>query len=311
MRLVRGFGGLPPGLGATVAAMGNFDGVHRGHQAILARVSDRARARGLQSCALTFHPHPLRILAPERAPAMIQTLEDRLEALAGTGVDLVVLVPFTLQLADVTAEAFIEEYLLGRLHCAELHVGADARFGRGRRGDVAMLQAYAASGKLDVTVAGEVRIDGERVSSSGIRRLIVEGHVDHAARLVGRPFSIAGEVVTGAGRGRGLGFPTANVLPDGETRPADGVYAALGETADGRRWPAAVHLGPIPTFRVVRPVMEAHLVGYEGDLVGTRLRLHFLSRIRDVVHFDDLESLKRKIDEDVGETVRIVREHEL
>lgn len=304
MRMFRGFGPLPADLKPTAVAMGNFDGVHLGHQALLGRLVDEAARRGLRSCALTFFPHPLKVLAPNRAPSMIQSLEDRLAEIERLGVDLLVVVPFTLELAGVPAERFLSDHLRGRLGCRVLIVGGDARFGQGRAGDIEMLRRHAAAGAFDLVLVEAVEADGARVSSSRIRRLIEAGEVEAAERLIGRPFSVSGEVVSGAGRGRTLGFPTANVLADGETRPRPGVYACIAEVG-GAFWPAAVHLGPIPTFDSPGPVLEAHLVGFSGDLVGARVRLRFLRYLRDIQKFDRVEDLVAQIARDVEETRRL------
>ncbi len=301
MRMFRGFGPLPAESRPTAVAMGNFDGVHLGHQALLARLVTEAGWRGLKSCAVTFFPHPLKVLAPERAPTMIQSLEDRVVEIERAGVEVLVVVPFTLELAAVSAEEFIEDHLLQRLGCRVLVVGEDARFGRGRAGDIAMLRRYAEEGALDLVTLDAVQAEGARVSSSRIRRLIEAGDVGAAERLIGRPFSISGEVVAGAGRGRTLGFPTANVLADGETRPKPGVYACLAEVA-GTTWPAAVHLGPIPTFESPRPVLEAHLLGFSGDLIGQRVRIRFLRYLREIRRFERVEDLAAQIARDVEQT---------
>lgn len=304
MRMFRGFGPLPEDCRPTAVALGNFDGVHLGHQALLGRLVGVARRRGLRSCAVTFFPHPLKVLAPERAPTMLQSLEDRIVEIERLGVDLLVVVPFTLELASVRAEDFIEDHLLGRLGCRVLVAGTDARFGRDRAGDVEMLRRHAASGAFALEWVGAVEAEGARVSSSRIRRLIGSGEVEAAQRLIGRPFSISGEVVSGAGRGRALGFPTANVLADGETRPRPGVYACVAEVG-GSAWPAAVHFGPIPTFDSPRPVLEAHLIGFSGELIGTRVRVRFLKFLRDIWKFDRTEDLAAQIAQDVEDTERI------
>ncbi len=305
MRLYRGFGALPAGFGPAVVAMGNFDGVHLGHRAVIDGTLASARSRGVLATIVTFHPHPLRILAPERAPLLIQSLEDRLACLDGAGIDAVVLVPFTRLLAGVGAETFVQEFLLGRLRCVELRVGGDARFGRARTGDVGLLRRYAATGAFALDVADSVVEDGVRASSSEIRRRVLAGDVEGAREMLGRPFSLAGEVVTGAARGRRLGFPTANLLPDAAIRPAPGIYAAVA-SAPGVRAPAAVHVGPVPTFNVVSPMVEANLLDFHGDLLGARLRLDFKARLRDVVRFADVDDLKRQIAIDVQATRDVV-----
>lgn len=305
MRMFRGFGPLPSDCRPTAVAMGNFDGVHLGHQALIARLVQEAERRGLQSCAVTFFPHPLKVLAPQRAPSMIQSLEDRILEIERLGVDLLVVVPFTLDLASVSAEDFLADHLLIRLGCRVLIAGADARFGRDRGGDIEMLRKHAEKGAFELVLVEAVEAEGARVSSSRIRRLIEAGDVETAERLIGRPFSISGEVVSGAGRGRTLGFPTANVLADGETRPRPGVYACIAEVG-GRSWPAAVHLGPIPTFDSPRPVLEAHLLGFSGDLIGARVRVRFVRLLRDIRRFDRVEDLVAQIRRDVEETGRTV-----
>lgn len=305
MRMIRGLGRIPDNVESTVVTMGNFDGVHLGHRAILEQVVHSAQSKGFPSCVVTFFPHPLKVLHPDRAPTMIQSLEDRQAEIEKAGIDFLQVVPFTLDLASVEADDFITGHLLERLRCRELFVGGDARFGKDRKGDVALLGKYAAQGAFHLHVLPAVGIEGKRVSSSRIRRRIEAGVMEEARRLIGRPFSICGEVVSGDGRGAGLGFPTANVLGDGETRPLYGVYACTAETDRGI-WPAAVHHGPIPTFESRRPVLEAHLLGFEGNLVGSRVRLHFEKCLRPIRKFDDVEDLKRQIAADVAETARLV-----
>lgn len=306
MRMIRGFREMPDSVGPTVVTMGNFDGVHQGHQALMKQVVSTARSRGYPSCAVTFFPHPLKVLHPDRAPTMIQSLEDRQAEIERQGLDYLVVVPFTLDLASVNADDFVTDHLISRLHCRVLFVGGDARFGRGRKGNVELLGRYADAGSFELHRVSAVEIDDERISSSRIRRRIESGDVESAGRMIGRPFSICGEVVSGAGRGAKLGFPTANVLGDGETRPKHGIYACNAETDRGT-WPAAVHLGPIPTFDSKRPVLEAHLLGFSGDLVGSRVRVHFTKFLRDIRKFKDPDDLVTQIARDVEETRRLQR----
>jgi riboflavin kinase/FMN adenylyltransferase len=306
MQIVRELNALPAEFGPAVVAMGNYDGVHIGHARILKDVARAAADEGLQSCVLTFFPHPLQVLAPERAPAMIQTLDDRLDAIAALGIAAVVVLPFSRELASMAAADFVRDLLVGRLRCAHLFVGEDARFGRKRSGDISLLRAFAEDGAFRLTVTRTVEVDGERVSSSGIRRLVLAGDVARAARWLGRPYVVSGRVVHGDGRGRGLGFPTANILPEATTRLGEGIYAVIAQTRFGRV-PAAVHVGPIPTFGVERPVIEAHLLDFDGDLSGEHLRLHFLERLRDVRAFPDAAALQRAIAEDVVRTREVCR----
>lgn len=302
MRFVRGFEGIDLSSGGgTVVAMGNFDGVHLGHARILRAVVFRARELGLKSCFLSFHPHPLKVVAPERAPGMLQTIEEKVFSLSAFDPDYVVVVPFTWQFAQTPANEFISRCLQHALACRELHVGNDARFGRKREGDVEMLRAAASIGAFSLSVEDDVMILGSRVSSSRIRRAVMNGDIAEATECLGRPWTISGEVVRGARRGRQLGFPTANIVPDGELLPSGGVYAGL--TTIGRQTlPVAVHIGPVPTFDIQTPMIEAHIPGWSGDLVGRRLRVHLVSRIRGARRFDTVDGLVAQIAADV-ETV--------
>lgn len=300
MRVFRGFGAVPEGMGPSVVAIGNFDGVHRGHQAVLSGLVRSASGQGHLPVAVTFHPHPLRILAPDRAPFLIQALEDRLEALERVGVGAVVVVPFNRLFAALSASEFLDQMVCGRLGAREVWVGSDARFGRGREGDLSLLRRWESEGRFRLVVADDVASGGHRISSSGIRRLVAAGEVSVAMRHLGRPFEVRGEVVRGASRGRGMGFPTANLLPDLPLLPGEGIYAAEG-VVEGIEGPlaAAVHVGPVPTFGVRDTVVEAHLLDFEGELPGRRLRLRFLRRIRAIERFEQVQDLRDRIAEDV------------
>lgn len=303
MRFVRGFEGFCGPIGSgTVVAMGNFDGVHLGHARILSEVVDSARMAGLKSCFLSFHPHPLRVVAPERAPGMLQTIEEKLISLATFEPDYVLVVPFSWQLSQTSASDFIRSHLIGVLNCRELHVGADARFGRKREGDVSMLRQAASTGTFRLNVTDDVLVGGVRVSSSRIRRSILDGDMADAVSCLGRPWTIAGEVVHGAGRGRKMGFPTANIAADNSLLPSAGVYSGITRIGS-MTFPVAVHIGPIPTFGVKNPVIEAHIDGFAGELAGRRLRVHLVSRVRGIRCFDKTTDLVAGISADV-ETVR-------
>ncbi|HNU68396.1 MAG TPA: riboflavin biosynthesis protein RibF [Myxococcota bacterium] len=299
MRFVRGFEGFCGSVSSgTVVAMGNFDGVHLGHAQILSNVVNSARASGLKSCFLSFHPHPLRVVAPERAPGMLQTIEEKLISLSAYEPDFVLVVPFSWEFSQTPAPDFVDKYLLGLLDCRELHVGADARFGRKREGDVSMLRRLSSGGMFRLSVTEDVQVGEHRVSSSRIRRSILDGDMADAVACLGRPWTIAGEVVHGAGRGRKMGFPTANIAADNSILPSAGVYSGFSRI-DSRFLPVAVHIGPIPTFGVKNPVVEAHIDGFEGDLAGRRLRVHLVSRVRGIRCFDGTRELVAGISADV------------
>jgi riboflavin kinase/FMN adenylyltransferase len=306
-------GGAEPALARPLAvAIGNFDGVHRGHQALIQAARARAAARPGPppgaATALTFTPHPARVFAPALAPPLIMSLERRLELLAEAGVEIAVVEPFTRELAAVEAEDFVRGVLADKLGARDVVVGYDFSFGRGRRGDPAMLARIGAERGLAVTVVPPVMADGLVCSSTKIREFALEGRVEGAALLLGRPFEVEGVVVRGAGRGRKLGVPTANVAVEGELLPRLGIYAGRarildedGERAPGGGHRAAVSVGSNPTFVAGGGVsVEAHLLDWSGDLYGRRLRVELTARLRDEQRFESVEALVEQIEADIA-----------
>ncbi|HSZ82840.1 MAG TPA: bifunctional riboflavin kinase/FAD synthetase [Polyangia bacterium] len=293
-------------------AIGNFDGVHRGHQELLRVARARGEAIGAEAGVLTFTPHPARVFAPTLAPPLIVSLERRLELLADAGAEVAIVEPFTRAFAAIEAEAFVRDVLVARLDAREIVVGYDFTFGRGRRGTPALLQAEGAALGLGVTVVPPVTLDGGLVcSSSKVRELVLEGRVEGAALVLGRPVEITGPVVHGAGRGRGIGVPTANVAAEAELLPRLGIYAAWARVLDARGGVASSHraalsVGSNPTFAAApgaSPVtVEAHLLDFDGDLYDRRLRLEVVHWLRDERRFDALEALVAQIAADVAET---------
>jgi riboflavin kinase/FMN adenylyltransferase len=290
-------------------AIGNFDGVHLGHQALLREVRARASRAGGLAAALTFDPHPARLFAPERAPPLIMSLGRRLELLAEAGVDLAVVEPFTRAFAAIEAEAFAREVLSRDLGARDVVVGYDFSFGRGRAGNAERLATLGAGLGLSVSIIPPVTIDGLPCSSTKIRQLVSEGRTVDAARLLGRPHEIEGRVARGAGRGRGLGFPTANIVPEAELGLALGIYAArarvLDGPASGELRPAALSVGQNPTFTGpgtgAAVTTEAYLLDFEGDLYGSRLRLEVGERLRDELRFESVAALIEQIGRDVAQ----------
>lgn len=285
----------------TVVVPGNHDGVHVGHQALLARARSLAADRGLDVVALTFDPHPMATVAPERAPIPLTTIARRTELLLAAGADRVDVARFDATYAAQSAEAWITNELAGRLGSRAVVVGADFRFGKGRGGDLEGLRAMGAARGIEVDALGEVTLPGtrERVSSTAVRIALAAGDVAHAAALLTRPHSVDGTVVEGHKRGRTIGFPTANLAPDAVLLPKDGVYAARARI-EGRWIDGVVNLGTRPTFAAGRS-LEAHLFDFTGDLYGARLRLAFVARIRDEKKFDGVEALVRQIRLDADE----------
>jgi riboflavin kinase / FMN adenylyltransferase len=303
---------VPPGFPAshpgTVVTVGTFDGVHRGHWEVLAAVRQQADHEQLPAVLVTFHPHPLRVVRPDHAPRLLTTPVEKKEILAESGLDYAVFLPFNDALRGYAPERFVREILIGRLRMRHLVIGYDHGFGRDRSGDVATLRQIGRRLGFDVEVVPPVQTEGaEPVSSSRVRDAVAAGDVALAARGLGRPYSLTGTVVRGAGRGRKLGFPTANIevaSPD-KLLPHEGIYAvraALGDHfADG-----VLHLGPRPTFAGMPPSIELHLFDYSGNLYGRRIRVEFHGRVRDIARFDSADALIRAMEADCAEAQRLL-----
>jgi riboflavin kinase / FMN adenylyltransferase len=271
-------------------AVGTFDGVHLGHREVI---------RGADT-VLTFDPHPLSVIAPPHVPRLLTTLERKAELVAGLRVEELVVVPFDAEFAERSAQRFLDEVLAGALRATHVSVGENFRFGHGAKGDPALLRA---DGRFETRVAPLLEVDGEVVSSSHIRGLVLGGAVEYADRLLGAPFTVTSEVVHGDRRGRELGFPTANLIPrEGYVAPGHGVYACRATTADGRTFAAATNVGVRPMFVTGRgELIEAYLLDYDGDLYGTDLRLEFLKRLRGEKRFESVEALVEQMGRDVDE----------
>ena len=285
--------------GPSAVAVGVFDGVHLGHQAVLRHLVERAGGLGARPVALTFDPHPLEFIAPERAPRLLTEVGHRVELLGECGIEVVGVLPF-LQIRDLPPETFVADVLAGRLGSRLVAVGSDFRFGHGRAGDAGMLASLGPGLGFEVEVVDLVgHAGGEVVSSSHIRRLVAAGQVADAARLLGRPFELRGPVMHGDKRGRSIGFPTANLhVAERMATPAHGVYAARA-AVDGAIRDAVVNVGVRPTFGEERRTVEAHLLDVDLDLYGHEMRLRFVDRIRDERRFAGVDELARQIGLDV------------
>lgn len=288
--------------------IGNFDGVHRGHAVILRQVREDADQRGVAAVALTFEPHPITVLRPQAAPKRLMRLGDRLASLADQGLDAAVVQPFNAEFAAIGADDFIRRFLVEILDAQKLVVGHDLNFGRAREGNVETLVTAGIRYDFSVEVIHPVAVDGLVVHSTVIRKAVADGDVALAARLLGRPHMVRGRVVRGAGRGRRIGFATANVRPRTQAVPGDGVYATRVDV-DGRRYDSVTSIGTTPTFDGRERVIEAHLFGESGDLYGKPVRLHFLDKIRDQRKFDGPEALARQIRADVERARDILSRH--
>src|SRR5262249_15689982 len=291
-------------VGAPVGGVGAFDGIHLGHRSILGEAVDRGKAAAAAVVACTFDRHPMEILQPQRAPLPIVTLDERLDLIADTGVDLTLVLAFTRELASMEPEAFVNDVLVSRLRAREVVVGYNHTFGRGARGDAQLLKTVGGPLGLATHLIPPPRpppllVDGVAVSSSEIRTALRSGDVVQAARYLGRPYSIAGPIVRGAGRGRTLGFPTANVETERPLLVPTGVYACRAEFEGGFHR-AVVNVGVRPTFGEQTCATEAYLLVFGGDLYARGMRLPFIDRLRGEQKFPSVEDLRAQIGRDVA-----------
>jgi riboflavin kinase/FMN adenylyltransferase len=283
----------------AVVTVGTFDGVHRGHRAVVDEVVTRAHRRGLAAVLVTFEPHPAQVLRPTQAPPRLTLAAERAELLAELGLDYAVVLRFDRELAALEPEAFVDRVLMERCGLRELVVGHDHGFGRGRRGDLASLRGLGAARGFAVDVVPPVPDrEGEPISSSRIRAAVTAGQLDRAAEWLGRPYRVAGRVEMGSRRGHGIGVPTANLAPPpGKLLPPDGVYAVRvewgGGVADGM-----MNQGSRPTVGDGRRWLEAHLFDFAGDLYGREIRIEWVARTRDTRRFESLAHLRAQLDRD-------------
>lgn len=293
--------GLPLDRG-TVATVGTFDGVHRGHWTVLQEIRRRAESTGRRAVLVTFDPHPLRIVRPEHAPRLLTTPVEKKEILAESGLDWAVFLSFTEALSRISPREFVEEILVDRLGVEELVIGYDHGFGRDREGDADTLRRIGAELGFAVDVVGPVGHGDRPVSSSRIRQALAEGRIEEAASCLGRPYAVRGVVVRGDGRGRQLGFPTANLMVRNTDKliPPPGIYAVRAALRGGQR-DGALHLGPRPTFQGSPPTIELHLLDFDGDLYGEEVRVDFVDRLRDVRPFASVADLVAQMKDDVEE----------
>jgi len=306
MRILRH---LPARPAVPVAlTIGNFDGVHLGHRAIVGLLTDAARQRKLVSCVMTFEPHPREFFAPDRAPTRLTSLREKLELLSGLGVEQVHVRRFDYDFARVSAEEFIDQVLLSGLGVRWVLVGDDFRFGARRQGDVAMLRDALVPKGVEVAQMQTVSLDGTRVSSTAVRERLAGGDLRGAAQLLGRPYSISGRVVGGERLGKGLGFPTANVQMKHNRPPLAGIFIVEVSGLEERPLEGVASLGVRPTITEDgAPVLEVHLLDFQRDIYGRHLQVRFLHKLRDEQKFADLETLKRHIARDVEDARQFFR----
>ena len=278
--------------------MGNFDGIHLGHQALVRNTVEESVRLGCPSTVLTFEPHPLKVLAPERAPLLILSYEDKMTLLQSLGVDIVIAQRFDRQFASIGADDFIYRFLVNRLKVKKLWVGRDLRFGQDRKGGTDNLLRLGPSAGFEVGVLDPILLDGVRISSSRIRQLVDEGRVDEVRPMLGRYHFVSGHIVTGHRRGQELGFPTANIASQTEVVPLNGIYATLIQFKN-KQWLSVSSVGVNPTFGAGPRTVESFILDFAGDIYGELVKLAFVKRIRDEKKFGMVKDLIAQMHEDV------------
>jgi riboflavin kinase/FMN adenylyltransferase len=294
----------PAWLAHPVLALGNFDGLHRGHQKIVERVKRGAAEHGGTPMAMTFDPHPPRVVRPDKAPPLLMTKGQKLEALDRAGIRCVAVVRFTRALSEWDPETFVRTVLVDWLHVSEVWVGANFLFGHDRTGNFTLLRTLGQRYGFRADKIDPVRYKEFVVSSTRVRRLVSEGRVDEAAALLGHGYYVDGTIVEGRRRGREIGFPTANLHTENELLPPHGVYATT-MTIDGVVHAGVTNVGTRPTFGETDTTVETYLLGYAGELYGRRVRLDFVLRLRDERRFEDVDALRAQIDADQRRAERL------
>jgi len=293
----------------AVISVGNFDGLHLGHQRILRAVVQRAHTTGDLATVVTFDPHPMKVLRPQQAPLLVQTLSQRLDGFASFGIDAALVLHFDLALASLPAREFVRTLLVEKLRVSQILVGANFRFGHRQEGNVALLDEMGAQFGFAVQTVEPVVVGGEVVSSTSVRRAIAEGRAGDAAQLLGRPFALTGEIVRGSGRGSTIVFPTLNLAPEQELLPKTGVYATEA-VLHGRTYRAATNVGFRPTFNGTHLSIETHLFNFAETMTEGRLEVRFWERLRDEQKFNGPEELRAQIAADIEQARELFRRHD-
>ncbi|KTW15008.1 bifunctional riboflavin kinase/FAD synthetase [Sphingomonas sanguinis] len=309
MQRVDGTGAIPAHLAGGIVALGNFDGFHLGHQAVVGAAVARARAEGRPALVATFDPHPIRYFKPDAAPFRLTTLDQRERLFAAAGVDAMIVFGFDAELAALSAEAFVEQRLLAALKVGGVVTGEDFTFGRARSGDVNALRAWGRARGFSTDAVAPVRLDGETISSSRIRAALIAGDAETAARLLTRPYAIQGVVQHGDKLGRTIGYPTANLDMGEYLRPAYGIYAVRGRLDDGRVLDGAANLGIRPSFDPPKELLEPHFFDFAGDLYGRTVSVELIDYLRPEAKFDTLDALVTQMDADCARAREILASH--
>jgi riboflavin kinase/FMN adenylyltransferase len=305
MQVFRGLDSIQNKLKNPAITIGNFDGVHKGHQALFAKVKQLADQFGGHSVVMTFDPHPLQVLFPQKAPVFITSHRKKLDLIEACGIDAVIVVPFNKEFSQMSARQFVEIVLIEKIGIRAIVVGHDYRFGHSREGNIPFLQEYGQRHGFVVETVSGISIDDTTVSSTTIRQLITAGRVKDAAKLLGRPFEVNGAVIPGRKRGITLGFPTANIVMPALTSPPTGVYVIEADV-EGKTYGGAANLGYNPTFGDNELSLEAHLFDFNQDIYGKQIVLRFIDRLRDELRFSGPDELIVQIQKDVEAAKKIL-----
>jgi riboflavin kinase/FMN adenylyltransferase len=309
MKIIDGIERIKKRYPYPVLTIGNFDGVHLGHQAIFRMLVTRAKEKDGTSVVFTFEPHPLRVLAPERAPKLLTTYSDKVRLVKSFGIDLFICANFTKDFARIKAEEIVRDILCETIGIREIFIGSNFLFGKDRKGSPELLKKLGRKHGFRVTVLPEMKSGNTALSSSRIRKLIAKGKVEEASGLLGRNYSVEGVVIEGAKRGKTLlNVPTANIATANELFPRDGVYAVTVDLGK-HKYGGAANLGQNPTFGEKKFSFEVHILGLNRDILGENLRVHFIQRIRDEIKFDNVNELSHQMRRDIDKVQEIVKEH--
>jgi len=299
MILITDLGEIDKSFTNSIITLGNFDGLHLGHQELIKKIILRAKETGGLSMVVTFRPHPLKILAPEKCPPLISIYEEKIRLLEKLGIDVLVKIPFTLDFSAMEPRDFVHDILVDLLGAKEIFVGYNYRFGKGRKGNISMLKELGKELGFIVREVEQVSLNGEVVSSTRIRQLLINGEVEPAAKLLGRPYALCGIVIKGDGRGRGLGFPTANLASRHSIIPSNGVYAVRLFVRD-KYYNGIVNIGMRPTFDAKSMAVEAHIFDFDEDIYGEEMTVYFAGKIREERKFGSAEALINQINADIN-----------
>jgi len=306
MEVIRGIRQLRARHHGCVLTIGNYDGIHLGHQAVLSRLRECGAALGLPSVVMTFEPTPMEFFCPEQAPARLSNLRESIQDISAQHIDRLLCVRFNQTFADLSPDAFTRELLVNKLGVAQILVGEDFRYGHERAGNVAHLRAQGEALGFTVAPMPTVKVDGERVSSTRVRQALAHGKLDETRALLGRSYRISGLVIKGAQLGRTLDVPTANLQLKRLPAPRFGVYAVQAELADGRCYPAAANLGVRPTVNGTHCLLEVHIMDFKRDLYGQRINVHFEHYLRPETRFADTQALRTQMLDDIKQARQLL-----